>query len=327
MINIGTAIVGCGGLGATHARCIAEIDGLQTSAYCDLDRARADAMADEFGGYGTTEFDRILADDAIKIIYVTTQHDSHADLCCRALAAGKHVMVEKPLAMSLEQCLQVRDAAAASPAMLMVAFKMRYYELLAKARELIPEPLMITMQLMDVRWGDQLWVNDPVRGGGNVLAQGCHATDLIRFLAGRDPIEVYAAGGNFYQRTGVVDNLSAVFRFDGDVAGNWIQGDCDTPQVTSKFFLQLFAEGRAVTLTDRLTTLVYTEGGEEKLRLRGTESGFHEESRDLLRALREEAPSPVDVTDGLYATVMALQAMASTRSHRPEPIRDVIAGR
>ena len=325
MINYSAAIIGCGALGRTHAGCVAEIDGLQTTAYCDVDQTRADALLAEFGGrYATTDLDRILADDAIQLIYLATQHDSHADICCRALAAGKHVLVEKPLAMTLDECRRIRAAAAASTGTLMVGFKLRYYELVAKARELIPEPLLITMQVMDNRWPDGFWANDPVRGGGNVLSQGCHATDLIRHLAGRDPIEVYATGGNHYQSSGVIDNLAATFRFDGDVAGSWVQGDCDTPPVTSKFSVGLFAEGRSVTLTDRLTTLVYTEDGAERLRLTGTESGFHEESRDLLQALRDGAPSPVGVEDGLYATVMTLQAMASTRSHRPEPIRAVV---
>ncbi len=92
----------------------------------------------------------------------------------------------------------------------------------------------------------------------------------------------------------------------------------------SKFYLGLFAEGRSVTLTDRLTTLIYTEGGRERLRLTGTESGFHQESRDLLRALRQGAPAPFGVEDGLYATVMTLQAMASTGSRRPEPVKAVV---
>lgn len=327
MKDFHVGIVGCGGLGRTHAQCISRIDGLTTSAFCDIDPARAETMLAQFGGdYATDSVDRLLEDPSIDVIYVTTQHDSHADICVRALDAGKRVMVEKPLAMSMEECLRVRDAAARSSAKLMVAFKMRYYDMVLKAKELIPDPLLVSMQLMDTRWPDDGWVNDPVRGGGNVLAQGCHATDLLRFVVGRDPIEVYASGANFYQKSGVVDNVAAVFRFDDNITGNWLQGDADTPPHASKFFLQIFAEGRSISLSDRLTTLTYHENGSDPIVYHGSETGFDEENLDLLRALREDTEPAITVDDGLYATAMALQAITSARTHQPQPIRRYIAG-
>lgn len=325
MSSFRAAIIGCGALGRVHADCLAQIDGIDAVAFCDVVEDKAKELAAEFGGeYATGDVDRVFADDSIDAVYVVTQHDSHADLCIRALDAGKHVMVEKPLALTVEDCLRVGEAVQRSGRKLMVAFKMRYYEMLLKAKELIPNPLIVTMQMMDNRWPSDRWVNDPVKGGGNVLSQGCHATDILRFAAGRDPLEVYASGGNYYQPSGVVDNVAAVFRLAGGVSGSWVQGDANCPPIPSKFFLQLFDENHSVTLTDRMTTLTYVETGSAPQVFRGSETGFLEENRDFVRCLREEREPAIDCVDGLYATLMVLQAFASLKGGRPEPIRSLV---
>jgi predicted dehydrogenase len=317
--NVG--IIGCGALGRVHARCLSEMDTAAPVAFCDVLAARAQTLAAEFGGYAAESPDRIIDDDTIDVVYVVTRNDTHADLCVRALEAGKHVLVEKPLALTIEECLRVADAVERTGRRLMVGFKLRYYDMVRKARELIPDPILVTMQMMDDRWPADAWTNDPVAGGGNVLSQGCHSTDLLRYVTGRDPVEVYACGGNYYQPTGVVDNLTAVFRFADGVAASWVQGDANRPPVTSKFFLQLFAADRSVTLTDRLTTLTYTETGRPPQVYRGTEeNAFAAENRDFLRSLQAGEPPPVDHRDGVLATQMVLQAVASARSGRPEPI-------
>jgi predicted dehydrogenase len=206
----------------------------------------------------------------------------------------------------------------------MVAFKMRYFDMLHKARELMPEPRVVTMQMMDNPWPTDAWYNDPVAGGGNVISQGCHATDVLRFVAGRDPVEVYAAGGNYYQKTGVVDNLAATFRFEDGIAASWVQGDACCPPMVSKFFLQMYDEGRSISLSDRLTTLTYQEAGSDVEVFRGSETGFVEENVAFLQAV-ETGESPIDVIDGLYATLMVLQAFRSLDSGKPEPVREIVA--
>ncbi|WP_158289689.1 Gfo/Idh/MocA family protein [Paenibacillus flagellatus] len=325
MRTVKIGMIGCGNLGKTHAKCIADIEGMEIAAYCDVYEPSAKAMLEQFGGsYATSDADRLFDDPELDAIYVTTQHDTHAAYCIRALEAGKHVLVEKPLAMTVEDCVRIGETVERTGKKLFTAFKMRYYELLWKAKELIPQPVLVTMQMMDNRWGDGIWPNDPVKGGGNVLSQGCHSADILRFVAGAEPIEVYAAGGNYYQPTGVVDNMVAVFRFDNGAAGNLVQGDCGCPPLTSKFFMQLFAENKSITINDRLTTLTYTEAGKETQVFRGTESGFVEENKAFLRCLQEDAPAPIDHVDGLYATLMVLQAFESLRSGKPEPIKRLV---
>ncbi|MFK7691567.1 Gfo/Idh/MocA family protein [Paenibacillus sp. HJGM_3] len=325
MKQVKVGIIGCGNLGRTHAECIQQLDGMTVAAYCDVFEENARKLLERFGGdYATSDVQRLMDDPSIDALYITTLHDTHAELSIRALEAGKHVLVEKPLAMSLEDCLRIGEAVGKSGKKLFTAFKMRYYDMLWKAKELIPEPLVVTMQMMDNRWADGMWANDPVKGGGNVLSQGCHSADILRYVTGAEPVEVYAAGGNYYQPSGVVDNLVAVYRFSNGAAGNLVQGDCRCPEQTSKFFMQLFAENKSITLNDRLTTLTYQEAGQETVVYKGSESGFLEENRAFLQCIQEDTPPMIDHVDGLYATLMILQAMESLKSGKPEPIQAVV---
>ncbi|MDF2668991.1 MAG: oxidoreductase domain protein [Paenibacillus sp.] len=325
MKQVRVGIIGCGNLGRTHAKCIKEIGGAEIAAYCDVFEQNAQKLLAEFGGdYATTDINKVLEDSSIDAIYVTTLHDTHADFAVRALEAGKHVLVEKPLAMNLEECLRVGAAVTATGNKLFTAFKMRYFDMLWKAKELIPQPIMVTMQMMDDRWSEGMWANDPIKGGGNVISQGCHSADILRFVAGAEPVEVYAAGGNYYQSTGVIDNIAAVFRFDNGTVGNLVQGDCSCPPVTSKFFMQLFAEDKSITICDRLTTLTYKEKGKDPVVYKGSETGFLEENKAFLQCIQNDEPPLIDHIDGLYATLMILQAIESLQSGKPEPIKAVV---
>jgi predicted dehydrogenase len=183
---------------------------------------------------------------------------------------------------------------------------------------------MVTMQMMDNRWPDEMWANDPVKGGGNVLSQGVHSCDILRFVAGSDPVSVYAVGKNYYQKSGVIDNMAAVFQFANGVTGNLVQGDSHLPSLVSKFYLQVFAENRSATLSNRLTTLTYQERGQDPVVYKGSETGFLEENRDFIRALQTGQPAPIDHRDGLLATLMILQGFKSIESGQPQPILSLL---
>lgn len=318
-------LIGCGAIGKVFAEAIAGIEGLDLVAFCSRDEAKAEQFRAAYGGeYSASDAERLISDPSLDAIYITTWHDSHADLAIRSARAGKHVMIEKPLALSVAECQAIGRAVEETGIKLMVAFKMRYYELVCKAHELIPQPVVVTMQMMDNRWPDDFWASDPVKGGGNVLSQGVHSCDILRFMAGADPVAVYAAGGNYYTGTGVIDNLTATFRFANGVAGSWVQGDCRIAPLTSKFFLELFAENRSVTLSDRLCTLTYNKAGQDPQVFRGAESGFIEENRVFVDCLLSDRQPPINHVDGLMATLMVLQAFASLKSGQPEPVASLI---
>ncbi|MEA3403087.1 MAG: Gfo/Idh/MocA family oxidoreductase [Armatimonadota bacterium] len=325
--QVQTAVIGCGNLGRTHSEQLLQIEDAAMTAFCDINEDAARELCEQFGGdYFTTDLQRVLGDDEIAAVYICTPHDSHAELCVRAAEAGKHILVEKPLALTVEDCQAVGQAVERTGVKLFTAFKMRYYELILRAREIIPEPIMVTMQMMDFPWAATAWANDPVMGGGNVISQGCHSCDILRFVARSDPIEVFAVGGNYYQPTGVTDNLCATFRFEGDVAASWVQGDAAQSPHASKFFMQVFGEGIVVTLHNRFCTMEVAERGEQPVVYEGSETGFLEENRAFIDCIINDTPPTIDHVDGLMATLMPLQAIASARDGEPKPVKSLLDG-
>lgn len=326
MTNV--AIIGCGNLGRAHAQALAGMAGVSIAALCDaapgattrLHQTLTEATSGRLDPRHDADPADVLSDGSIEAVWITTPNDSHLDLTVGALEAGKHVFVEKPLARTAEECARIAAAARRTGRLVMTGYKMRYFAMVAMAKELIPDPISVQVTVLDGRWPDDKWVNDPESGGGNVAAQGCHGTDLLRHLVGSDPREVYAVGGRFYSDR-VPTNLSAVYRFDGNVAGSLTVGDADTPPATSKFFAQAVGDGCSVTLTDRLTELTFHRSGEDPVRHCGPEAPWEVEDAAFLHAIATGGPSPIDAVDGWYATAMTEYAIRSAADQHPVGIR------
>lgn len=144
----------------------------------------------------STDLDAVFDDEAVNTICIATRHDSHAELVCRALSVGKHVFVEKPLAMNADELERIRHALQVSAdrgtnTHLMVGFNRRFSPLVVKMKELLdsvhaPKVFVYTVNAGSV--DHEHWVNDLNVGGGRILGEACHFVDLIRFLAA-SPIE------------------------------------------------------------------------------------------------------------------------------------------
>lgn len=320
MLN--AAIIGCGEMGRIHAECIEKIDGIRNWAFCDLDLSRAESLRDRFHGALATQYvSEIFSQPAIEVVYITTQTNSHLSLTLAALQAGKHVLIEKPLAVSLTEAMQIHQAAEQSNKVVMVGMKFRFYALIQKARRLINNLFMVSVQVMDDPWPEHFWANDPVIGGGNVVSQGVHGSDLLRYLAGGEPSQVFASGANYHQPTGVIDNLAATFSFANGVSGSLIVGDTGQPPALGKFCVQMFGAEGSLLLTERLTWLAFHPKSEaENLEFHGEEDGFMQENRAFVQSIIENAPVPASTWDGYMAQAMIDAAIRSLRSKKAEPV-------
>jgi len=199
---------------------------------------------------------------------------------------------------------------------LMPAFKMRYYPLIRRAHEFIPEPQVLVGQMMDSRWPDDIWAQDPVRGGGNVLSQGCHTTDIMRYLAGSEPTRVWAAGGAItHPGHPCVDQCVASIEFENGHVASWIQGDAGSPPYVSKFFFELFGDGGlSVQLYDRLKCATFWDGEKSWTERRDEEEGFQLENEEFVRALTEGRQPELTARDGIQATRIVLAAIEAIRT-------------
>jgi predicted dehydrogenase/threonine dehydrogenase-like Zn-dependent dehydrogenase len=135
----------------------------------------------------TTDAAAMLSDPAIDTIVIATRHDSHADWVVRALQAGKHVFVEKPLAITESDLERVRSAVETSRGVLCVGFNRRYAPLVREAQRLLVRrtgPLAVSITVNAGALPGEHWTKDPESGGGRIVGEGCHFIDLARALAG-----------------------------------------------------------------------------------------------------------------------------------------------
>ena len=319
---IRTAIIGCGSIGETHAGCLAQISDAQLTAFCDVDETRAAILSGKYpGSYATADTGRVFRDDAIDAVYICTHHDTHTTLAISAAEAGKHVMMEKPLALNLLGCFDVGNAVEKSGITLMTGFKMRYYPAVATVREFIPSPILTVAQMIDARWPDDFWANDPVKGGGNILSQGCHTMDLVYYLNGSEPVRIYAEGGNYtHPGVDIVDNLVATIQFANGNVASVVQGDSGQTPFVSKFSFQITDGIKTAHLRNRLKTATLFDGEKTTQHEDPEEYGFLEENRDFIRSLKNKTEPPITHRDGLRATMLVLKALESLKTGQPQSI-------
>jgi myo-inositol 2-dehydrogenase / D-chiro-inositol 1-dehydrogenase len=334
MATFRLGVIGCGGMARAHLRNARHTAGLQLYGYADVNVEAAQRCLHEFGGaYATDDPQRLLRDDAVDAVLIATHHDSHAGLAIGAATAGKHVLVEKPLAMTVAECQRVAEAVERTGARLMVGFKLRYAPLVQEARRYVPQPRLLVGQMMDNRWADQHWAQDPVTGGGNVLSQGCHTFDLLAYLAQSEPVQVYAAGGTFTHdpaATDVIDNLAGTITFASGAAASVIQGDAGAPDYVSKFFFELFDGQQAVQLYDRLHRMTLSGPAHRPAREVRAEDvapgqdpeGLAQELEEFVRYATTGTPPAIGATvrDGTRATAIALALFESVRTGQPQPV-------
>lgn len=204
----------------------------------------------------TTEVERVFADEEVNTVFVLTPHSSHADFVCRALGAGKHVFVEKPLATTPEQVEEIRaayQAAAEKPGgatLLHVGFNRRFAPLVLKMRALLrslPGPKSLMMMVNAGQVEADHWIQDPHVGGGRIIGEACHFIDLLRFLAGASITTVQPVALEVQRGGGSGDTVSIALTFEDGSIGTvhyWANGSRTYP----KERLEVFGGGRVLVL-------------------------------------------------------------------------------
>jgi len=184
---------------------------------------RAKALGKKYGfAFASADIAEVCGDRDTDAVFVLTRHDSHADLAAQALAAGKHVFVEKPLALTSEQFVRV-ESAYRDDKVLMVGFNRRYAPLAIQLRDSFAsraQPMSILYRANVGFRPPQHWLHHPRQGGGVILGEACHHVDFCCWLVGAraTSIEVQCLGGSGagYMRE---DNVHVTLGFmDGSVA-------------------------------------------------------------------------------------------------------------
>jgi predicted dehydrogenase len=240
----------------------------------------------------TTDADALIADSDCDVVVISTRHDSHAHYVVRALEAGKHVFVEKPLALTLAELQRIEAVARRAPRqLLMVGFNRRFAPQVQRMAALLqgaPGPKALVMTVNAGAIPAAHWAQDRAVGGGRLLGEGCHFVDLLRFLAGTaiESHQVTAMAGP------TRDSASITLRFaDGSIGT--IHYLANGSKAFAKERLEVFAAGRVLQLDNFRRLRGFGWPGFSSMNLWRQDKGQTACAAAFLQAVQQAGASPI----------------------------------
>jgi myo-inositol 2-dehydrogenase/D-chiro-inositol 1-dehydrogenase len=324
---VGWALIGCGGAGRSHARGAAETAGVAARVFCDprLDAARE--LQGQYGGRATDDPGAVFADPEVDVVSIATPHDTHPELALAAFAAGKHVFLEKPMALTTAECLRIAAAQRAAERQLLLNFSFRFSGALREVKRRLPRPLVSHAQCLMAPADLTRWRWDPIAGGGPLWDVGVHAVDLLCWLHGGAPVEVYATGGQVTHpgelaSPDLIDTTAATLRFAGGAVATLLVSDAGFNPFASKWLFQTYDGRRSAVIYDHGRTVAFGDSAVPA----GTGSAETLAPPPLARfpclldAVRDGGESYVPASAGIAATLVVERLIEAVRTGRPQRI-------
>lgn len=260
----------------------------------------------------TTDTSGLLADPHINTVVITTRHDSHCRLICAALRAGKHVFVEKPLCLSLEELQEIEQIYSSlltshSAPLLMVGFNRRFAPQVQRMQTLLAGVSGPKSFIMTVNAGmipPDHWTQDPEVGGGRIVGEACHFIDLLRFLAGSE----ITSHSKTVMASPTGDTVSLHLGF-GDGSIGTVHYFANGSKSFPKERLEVFASGRVLQLDNFRILTGYGWPGFRTMRLWRQDKGQKACAAAFVRAV-EQGNAPIPIEDIFAVSRVAVELAA-----------------
>jgi len=318
--TLGVAVLGAGNLARwVHLPNLKKISGVRLRAIHSSSGARGKSYAMRFGAeYCASDYEEILKDPKIQAVVIVSRNPLHAPQALAALRAGKHVFLEKPMALTEDECRELWTAVEDSGKHLAVGFNRRFapsYVALQKQLAGRAGPAVLNCRVNSPGISGSYWMADPAMGGA-ILGEACHFVDLMYWLLESEPVAVSA----FSLPTGKKDpigenNLVASFRFVDGSVGNLTY--CTVGSRTSGGErVEAFAPGLGATAEDFKRITVRTSVARKTVTW-FAEKGYEAQMQSFFGALKHSQPPTVTVRDGARATIACLRMLESARTQAP----------
>ncbi len=318
--DLRVALVGASGIARwAHLPALGRRSGTILRAVYSTSGARGKTYAMRYGAaYCTSDYRQILDDPEVDAVLIVTRNQHHAPQALAALAAGKHVFVEKPMALTAAECSDLEAAVDASGRQLMVGFNRRFAELYAAQKAQMARrtgPAVINCRINSPGLGTGHWMADPSIGGA-ILGEACHFVDLMFWMFDAEPVSVFAYSLPSGRQDPIGENnLAAVFQFADGSIGNLTY--CTVGSKTSGGErVEIFGPGVG-TITEDFKTLAIHRAQTRRRSRFFAEKGYRRQWDAFVGAIRSGQPAPVGVRDGSRATIGCLAMLESARTGQP----------
>jgi len=271
----------------------------------------------------STDLDTILADEEVNTVFIATNHNSHAKIVVAALNAGKHVFVEKPLCLNLEELNEIISVYSSLPTphslrpLLMVGFNRRFSPHVQKMMSLLAgrsEPLAMSMMINAGIIPSDSWVHDPEKGGGRIIGEACHFIDLMVYITGFKVVSVSALqmGGRMPIRQ---DKMSIQLSFEDGSIGTvnyFSNGNKAYPKET----FEVYSDGRILKLDNFRRVGGYGFQGFRNFKTWQMNKGHRTEVADFIALVEKGGKPLIPFSDIVNVTLTSFAAVTSAREGR-----------
>jgi predicted dehydrogenase len=318
---VGVGFVGAGNFAkAVLLPALKKTAGIDCVGVCTATGVSAHAAAAKFGfRVLSTDYDELLAHKDVKAVFVTTRHSVHAAQVIKGLKSGRHVFVEKPLCISSEELTEICDCynSLEKPPILQVGFNRRFAPMLQNMKELVAgKPMSAVYRINAGVIPLNTWVQDPALGGGRIVGEVCHFVDALLYLAGSQPVMVFADCVRKADRSiPDEDNLSLQIRFaNGSTAT--VHYFAYGSKAMEKEYLELYAPNTAMKMTNFKTLEIFSGNNHKKIKSWSQQKGFTEELSAFVKAIKTGIPA-IPFVDMVKVTKVCFAALESLRSGLP----------
>lgn len=336
MQELGLGIVGGGMIGAVQAAAISEISGAHLVAVCGRDEKRTAAFAARFGATAYTDYEKFLAHPGLHLVSVCTPSGTHAELGIAAAAAGKHVLVEKPIEINLARADALIAACDRAGVKLGVIFQSRFLPAVQRIKRALDEARLGPLLAGDayVKWYRAPEYYAPgswhgtleLDGGGALINQAIHTVDLLRWMMG--PVaEVFAMKSALrYPHIEAEDTLVGTVRFANGALGVVQAATSIKPGFKRR--VEISGERGTVVLDGDAISVWAIDGednaaGDEEQITDGSANpaaisneGHRRQIEDMLRAIREDRAPLIDGREGRKSLELVLALYVAANENR-----------
>ncbi len=227
MKTLGAAIIGCGRVAEEYIKAFTKDARSDVRALVSRSTARPEAYRAKYGLDCTVTADHaaMLARDDVDIVAVCTPHDLHTPYVVAAAEAGKHVVIEKPVALTMAEVRRQQEAVRQAGVKTVLSFVLRWNPLLQTVDQLIRQEAFGNVFMVEVDYfhriwrGPDLWLGTRKQGGSSMLAAGCHAVDALRWFARHEVVEVSAYEVQTENPLEYPGTNTAIVKFANDAIG------------------------------------------------------------------------------------------------------------
>ena len=287
---------------------------------CNSNGLNARNVAQTFGfENATSDPSEVFQNETINTVFIATRHNLHASLTAEALKAGKHVFVEKPLALTAAELAEIQRAYQSASIdrkepLLLVGFNRRFAPQVQHARRFFENAVGPYVMQYRVSAGfvpRTHWTRDPSEGGGRIIGEVCHFIDLMQFITSSQPVKVFAESLSA-ATSGPTDDDSVLITVkfqDGSIGTITYLANGDTSLPKER--LEISSTGRSAVIDNFQQLSLYQNGKKREFKLSSVDKGHRAEVREFLAAIEEGKPSPIPFASLVATTRATFKIMES----------------